>query len=73
MIIFTVDDGSIMKQMMFFMLSILILTACARTSGSSKPNSNDHLVSVPAEYAGKMDPYGADVASEGDKLFQTNC
>jgi mono/diheme cytochrome c family protein len=61
-----------MKKILFFVLAgILLLTACGTSSESS--TSNDAPASVPAEYAGKTNPLGADAAAEGAKVFQSNC
>jgi mono/diheme cytochrome c family protein len=62
-----------MKRVVFFVVGIVLLTACGASSGSSDSNSNASLVTVPAEHAGKTDPYGANMALEGEKIFQTNC
>ena len=48
-------------------LAVLILAACG---GSSEPATPE---SVPAEYAGKTNPLGADAATQGAKVFQVNC
>jgi mono/diheme cytochrome c family protein len=62
-----------MKNIVFFVVGILLLTACGSSPNSSTSNSNAPLATVPAEYAGKTNPYDAVMASEGEKLFQTNC
>ena len=50
-------------------LVTVILTACGG-GGSSDPNA---LAPVPAEYAGKTNPLGADAATAGADVFATNC
>ena len=61
-----------MKKILFFVLAgVLVLTACETSSESSA--STEPLATVPAEYAGKTNPYGADAAAEGAKVFQSNC
>lgn len=62
-----------MKQIVFLVAGILVLTACGASSSSSNSDSNAPVAAVPAEYTGKKNPYDAEMASEGDKLFQTNC
>ncbi len=59
-----------MKKVVFPVLVLLavILTACG--GGSSDPNA---LAPVPAEYAGKTNPLGADAATAGAEVFKTNC
>lgn len=46
----------------------LVLAACG--GGSGEPES---LATVPAEYAGKTNPLGADAATSGAEVFKTNC
>ena len=60
-----------MKRIVFFAVAVLLLAACGAPSKSS--DSNARLATVPADYAGKKNPYGAEMAPDGDKLFQTNC
>ena len=62
------------RIMLLVVLSIVILAAC----GGAEPNSSNQnevgtLEPVPAEYAGKSNPLGAEAAGEGGKIFQTNC
>ena len=47
-------------------LGMFLLAAC----GASAPATPE---SVPADYAGKTNPLGADAAAEGAKVFQVNC
>lgn len=54
-------------------LGVLLLAACSSGSASSDPNEIGTLAPVPAEYAGKTSPLGADAAGEGAEIFQTNC
>lgn len=60
-----------MKKNLLFILILgaLILAACGG-GGSEGPVA---LESVPAEYAGKTNPLGADAATDGAKVFQVNC
>jgi len=63
-----------MKKVLYFaMLSLYLLTACGESNGSpgSEPISTFHP--VPAEYAGKMNPFGPEAAEEGAEIFRTNC
>ena len=75
MIIFSGEElNTIMKRRMFFVVvGLIFLTACGASSNTSDSNSNAPLATVPAEYAGKANPYGSDMPSEGAKIFQTNC
>ncbi len=63
------------KDILYFVVSVLLLTACRAGAGSSGQNESGAgtLAPVPAEYSGKTDPLGADAAAEGAKVFQTNC
>ncbi len=61
------------KIVCFIAVGILVLTACGASSNSPDSDSNAPLATVPVEYAGKKNPYGADKASDGEKLFQTDC
>lgn len=61
-----------MKKILFFVLAgVLLLTACGTSSESS--TSSEPLATVPAEFAGKTNPFGAEAATEGAKVFQSNC
>jgi mono/diheme cytochrome c family protein len=58
------------KTFLFILvLGTLILAACGG-GGSDEPVALD---SVPVEYAGKTNPLSADAATDGAKVFQTNC
>ncbi len=63
------------KVILYFVVSVLLLTACGAGASSSGQNESGAgtLAPVPAEYAGQTDPLGADAAAEGAKVFQTNC
>lgn len=52
---------------------VLLMAACSSGSASSDPNEIGTLAPVPAEYAGKTSPLGADAAGKGAEIFQTNC
>lgn len=51
----------------------LLLTACGSRPASSEQSETGTLAPVPADYAGKTNPLGADAAGEGAKIFETNC
>ena len=56
--------------LLLLVLSALMLAACG---GSSKADAAATLAPVPAEYAGRTNPLGADAASAGADVFRTNC
>lgn len=58
-----------MKKMLLFILvlSALTLTACGGATETAVVDS------VPAEFAGKTNPLGADAAAAGAEVFQYNC
>ena len=60
-----------MKKALFIvlMLAALVLAACG--GGGAAPVAT--LVPVPADFAGKTNPLGADAASAGAEVFKTNC
>ena len=63
-----------MKRIVFLVLvGLIFLTACSTGSNSPKSNDNAPLATVPAEYAGKTNPFGEEMAAEGAKIFQANC
>lgn len=64
-----------MKKILFFVLtgSLLLIACGSSTDASDTTSSNEPLATVPAEYAGKTNPFGAEAALEGAKVFQTNC
>ena len=62
-----------MKRIIFLVAVIFVLTACGASPKASNSDSNAPVAAVPVEYAGKTNTYGAEMAPEGDKLFQTNC
>lgn len=64
----------LMKRIVFLVLIMLVfLPACGLSSSSSNSNSNEPLATVPAAYAGKTNPYGADASADGAQIFQSNC
>jgi mono/diheme cytochrome c family protein len=60
-----------MKKVLFVvvMLAAFVLAACGG-GGAETPVALD---TVPAEFAGKTNPLGADAASAGAEVFKTNC
>jgi mono/diheme cytochrome c family protein len=63
----------IMRKIIFMMLAVLILAACAANQSSSNADENAPLATVPADYAGKTNSLGVDAATQGAQLFKTNC
>lgn len=61
------------RAIILVFVSVLFLTACGTSSGSTGSDSNTPLATVPAEYAGKTNPYGTEAAVEGAKTFQSSC
>jgi mono/diheme cytochrome c family protein len=60
-----------MKKILFavLVLAALTLTAC----GSGGTESVEAPDTVPAEFAGKVNPLGADAATAGAEIFKNNC
>ncbi len=60
----------ILLVLLFF--SVLFVTACG-----SRVNAGNHaalsLEPVPAEFAGKTNPLGADAAPSGEEVFRSSC
>ena len=58
-----------MKKVLFVLaLAALMLTACGGGAATPAP-----LDTVPADFAGKTNPLGADAATAGAEVFKTNC
>ena len=56
-------------------LAALTLAACSSsgTSSGASTEAAETLAPVPAEYAGKTNPLGADAATAGAEVFNSNC
>src|SRR5688572_8846002 len=54
-------------------LSLFVLTACGESDNRTGSESISTPVPVPAEYAGKTNPFGPEAADEGARIFKTNC
>ncbi len=62
------------RKIIFMMLAgMLVLAACGGNQSSSSADDNAPLPPVPTEYAGLKNPLGAEAATAGAQLFQTNC
>ena len=61
------------RAIIFVLLSVMVLTACGASSGSSDQDSKTPLATVPADYAGKTNPYGPEAATDGAKVFKSSC
>lgn len=59
------------KLFIWMMLLTLLLSACGESGSSAEESAV--IETVPAEFAGQANPYGAEVASAGDELFQIYC
>lgn len=57
------------KILSLMLLSVLALAAC----GAKEDSSNIQDDTIPAAYAGKTNPLGADAANEGAEVFKSNC
>jgi high-affinity iron transporter len=55
------------------LLGTLLLSACGGNNDSASSQSTAEFETVPAEYAGKTNPLGADAATKGAKVFDVNC
>jgi mono/diheme cytochrome c family protein len=64
-----------MKNLSILMtLAAVLLSACgAPQSSSSVDESLATLATVPPEYAGATNPFGAEAAETGAELYKTNC
>jgi len=61
------------KLVTVLFFSIFMLVSCSGSSSQNETQQNATLVPVPAEYAGKTNPLGNDAATEGSKIFHSNC
>lgn len=64
-----------MKKNLYLLLAVFVLTlaACGPSTAPANPSTTATLEPVPAEYAGKTNPLGADAATVGATVFNTNC
>ncbi len=64
-----------MKKILYFLLTVFVLTlaACGTSPITANPSATATLEPVPAEYAGKTNPLGADAAAAGATVFNANC
>jgi mono/diheme cytochrome c family protein len=61
------------KVQYLVILSLFVLTACGESNNSPSSQQISTPAPVPAEYAGKTNPFGPEAADEGAKIFKTNC
>lgn len=61
------------KVSLLVLLSLLLLGACISRAGSSDQEEIGTLAPVPAEFSGMTNPFGAEAAVDGAKVFKTNC
>jgi mono/diheme cytochrome c family protein len=62
-----------MKKILFVVLAALVLTACAGGGGEAETDTDAAPASVPAEFAGRTNPLGADASTAGTEVFKNNC
>jgi len=65
-----------MKKILFAVLVLAVITflsACGSKISSFDSNASATLAPVPAEFAGKTNPLGADSATAGAEVFKNNC
>ena len=63
----------IRKVLYLAVLSSFVLTACGESNSPADSEPISTPAPVPAEYAGKTDPFGPEAAGDGAKIFKTNC
>jgi mono/diheme cytochrome c family protein len=59
-----------MKKMLIFTLILAAFALAACSGGADKVSAPDK---IPAQFAGKTNPLGADAATAGAELFKNNC
>ena len=62
-----------MIKRIVFLVGVLVLTACGASSPSNDSNSNEPPATVPADYAGRTNPYGTEASADGAQVFETHC
>ncbi|HEX6270311.1 MAG TPA: c-type cytochrome [Anaerolineales bacterium] len=63
-----------MKKVLYcLMAGLIFVTACAETNGPLGVQPISTPAPVPAEYAGKTNPFGLEAADEGAQIYRTNC
>lgn len=63
-----------MKRTLYsVLLSLFLLAACGEQNGSPASGPVSTPVPVPAEFAGKQNPFGPEAATAGAEIFRTNC
>ena len=65
-----------MRKILFamFLGVLLVLSACGREgNATATANENATLAPVPAEFAGRTNPLGAEAAAQGAEVFRANC
>jgi mono/diheme cytochrome c family protein len=64
-----------MKRILFIaIILVALLTACSEGDGAeTESEAAATLEPVPAEFAGKSNPFGAEAATQGQETFQTYC
>lgn len=61
------------KALYAVMVGLILLTSCGESNGTQGSQPISTPAPVPAEYAGNTNPFGAEAADEGAKIYRTNC
>lgn len=63
-----------MKKILFlFVFLAMAVTACGGTQPERTAEPAATLATVPSDYAGLTNPFGAEAVTDGQALYQTNC
>jgi high-affinity iron transporter len=61
-----------MRQLVF-LSSFFILATLSSCGAGAKTDASAALMPVPSEYAGLVNPFGADAAADGAVVYKINC
>ncbi len=61
------------KKILFVLMFVILMLAGCGSQPSSSNNSRPSSDGIPAEYAGRTNPFGAEAAPAGAKIFKDYC